>query len=146
MTQSQPNAVNLFVACLLVSQPALAETHIQTTIQRNEQVFRQECLKIDSIFWVIPELRTTLEFDCSNDKVWLANQALMHSAYTNAQMRDSEFRSLEINISTARLYGEDNDVSTKGGLSLMQEISADPSKPALETLDRHTSKGVLGNK
>ena len=129
----------LFALVISASPLAIAVDNAQSAVQQNEQIFRQECLKIDSIYWIIPELRTDLKFDCSDDKVWRENQTVINTEYHGEMLRDSSFRELQWTISPARTHSDNATVT--GGATLMQEISLGSEKPGLETLKGYSTAG-----
>ena len=131
----------LMIAAPFAIQSAYADEALQKQIDANEQIYLSECAKIDSMLWVIPEFRGTLQFDCNADRVWLFNQNAINDRYANS-MPDSQFRKISTSISTART---DGDTSSDQRITRMKEMNPKDDTPTLEALRGYGNKGQFSN-
>ena len=136
---SATSALIIAIPCVILN--ANADEAIQKQVDANEQTYVSECAKLDSMLWVIPEFRGTLQFDCNADKVWLFNQNAINEDYSNS-MPDSQFRKISTSISTART---DGDTSSDQRITRMKEMNPKDDTPTLDALRGYGNKGQFSN-
>lgn len=136
---SATSALIIAIPCVILN--ANADEAIQKQVDANEQTYVSECAKLDSMLWVIPEFRGTLQFDCNADRVWLFNQNAINDRYANS-MPDSQFRKISTSISTART---DGDTSSDQRITRMKEMNPKDDTPTLDALRGYGNKGQFSN-